>query len=74
MNKKNKIICIILVIIFIAAIIVTGVKGLNVDISYAEGTSIVFDIGKQFEINDVESMVDEIWEAGLIRCQKLRRC
>ena len=71
MNKRNKIICIILVIIFIAAIIVTGVKGLNVDINYAEGTSIVFDIGKQFELSDVENMVDEIWQGDSAVVQKV---
>lgn len=71
MSKRNKIICIILVIIFIAAIIVTGVKGLNVDINYAEGTSIVFDIGKQFELSDIENMVDDIWEGDSSVVQKV---
>ena len=44
MSKKSKIISIILIIIFIIAIVLTGIRGLNVDLNYSEGVSILFNL------------------------------
>lgn len=71
MKKRNKIICIILAIIFIAAIVVTGVKGLNVGIEYSEGVSIVFNLKKQYETKDIENIVKEIWPNEQFMVQKV---
>ena len=60
MSKKSKIISIILVIIFIIAIVLTGIRGLNVDLNYAEGVSILFNIDQQFNTTDVENIAREI--------------
>ena len=71
MSKKNKIISIILVIIFIIAIILTGIRGLNVDLNYAEGVSILFDLDQQFNTSDIETIANEIWPEGNILVQKV---
>ena len=49
MSKRNKIICSVLVIIFMIAIVVTGVIGLNVGTEYTGGTTITFDLKKQYK-------------------------
>ena len=71
MSKKNKIMSIILVIIFIIAIVLTGIRGLNVDLNYAEGVSILFNIDQQFNTTDVEKIAREIWPEGQIIVQKV---
>lgn len=71
MSKKSKIISIILIIIFIAAIVITGIRGLNVDLNYAEGVSIVFNLGQQFNNSDIETIAREVWPDGQIVVQKV---
>lgn len=71
MSKKCKIISIILIIIFIIAIVITGIKGLNVDLNYAEGVSVIFDIDKEFNTEDVEKIAREVWTEGQIIVQKV---
>lgn len=71
MSKKSKILCVILVIIFIAAIISTAIRGLNVSMEYAEGTSIVFDLGKQYDKKDIKQIAKVIWTNQSIFVQKV---
>lgn len=71
MSKKNKILCVVLVIIFITAIIITGILGLNVGKEYTAGTSITFEIGKQFDNKDVKNLAKEIWKNEEIIVQKV---
>ena len=71
MSKKSKILCVILVMIFIAAIISTAIRGLNVSMEYAEGTSIVFDLGKQYDKKDIKQIAKEIWPKESIFVQKV---
>lgn len=71
MSKKSKIISIILIIIFIIAIVLTGIRGLNVDLNYAEGVSIIFDLDQQFNTDDVKSIAREVWQDGQIIVQKV---
>lgn len=71
MNKKGKIISIILIIIFIIAIVLTGIRGLNVDLNYAEGVSILFNLEQQFNTKDIENIAREIWPEGQIIVQKV---
>ena len=71
MSKKSKIISIILIIIFIIAIVLTGIRGLNVDLNYSEGVSILFNLNQQFNTKDVESIAKEIWPDGQIIVQKV---
>ena len=71
MSKKSKIISIILVIIFIIAIVLTGIRGLNVDLNYSEGVSILFNLDQQFNTKDIEKLAREIWPDGQIIVQKV---
>ena len=71
MSKKRKIISIILIIIFIIAIVLTGIRGLNVDLNYAEGVSVLFDINDQFNTKDIENIAREVWPDGQIIVQKV---
>lgn len=71
MSKKSKIISIILIIIFIIAIVLTGIRGLNVDLNYAEGASILFNLNQQFNTSDIENIAREVWPEGQIIVQKV---
>lgn len=71
MSKKSKILIIVLIIIFIIAIVLTGIRGLNVDLNYAEGVSIIFDLDQQFNTDDVKSIAREVWQDGQIIVQKV---
>lgn len=71
MSKKSKIISIILIIIFIIAIVLTGIRGLNVDLNYSEGVSILFNLNQQFNTKDIERLAKEIWPDGQIIVQKV---
>ena len=71
MSKKSKIISIILIIIFIIAIVLTGIRGLNVDLNYSEGVSILFNLNQQFNTKDIERLAREIWPDGQIIVQKV---
>ena len=71
MSKKSKIISIILIIIFIIAIVLTGIRGLDVDLNYSEGVSILFNLNRQFNAKDIESLAREIWPDGQIIVQKV---
>lgn len=71
MSKKSKIISIILIIIFIIAIVLTGIRGLNVDLNYSEGVSILFNLNQQFNAKDIESIAREVWPDGQIIVQKV---
>ncbi len=71
MSKKSKILCVILAVIFIAAIISTAIRGLKVDINYSEGVTMVLDIGKEFETKDVKDIAKEIWSGKDVLVQKV---
>ena len=71
MSKKSKILCVILAVIFIAAIISTAIRGLKVDINYSEGVTMVLDIGKEFETKDIRDIAKEIWSGKDVLVQKV---
>lgn len=71
MSKKSKILCVILAVIFIAAIISTAIRGLKVDINYSEGVTMVLDLGKEFETKDVRDIAKEIWSGKDVLVQKV---
>lgn len=58
---KNKIIYGSIAIIFIVSIVITFVKGINVDIYYGEGDIISFTEKDTININDVREIAKEIW-------------
>ena len=71
MSKKSKILCVILAVIFIAAIISTAIRGLRVDINYSEGVTMVVDLGKEFDTKDVRDIAKEIWSGKDVLVQKV---
>ena len=71
MSKKSKILCVILAVIFIAAIISTAIRGLKVDINYSEGVTMVLDLGKEFETKDIRDIAKEIWSGKDVLVQKV---
>ncbi|MBR3134572.1 MAG: hypothetical protein IKG56_03835 [Clostridia bacterium] len=58
---KNKIIYILLAVIFAVAIVMTFVKGLNVDLYYGEGYTISVTEKDSINIDDIKQIVEEIW-------------
>lgn len=58
---KNKIIYGVLAIIFITSIVITFVKGVNVNIYYGEGELITFTEKDKIDINEIREIAKEIW-------------
>lgn len=59
-NKKALIIFAIVVAVIAIGVIIAIVKGFNFDLLYNGGKRIEVDIGKQFEIKDIEAITKEI--------------
>ena len=62
---RNKILCGALVVVFIIAIIMTFVKGINVDTYYAEGYEISFTEKDTINLADIEEIANGIWGKGV---------
>lgn len=58
---KNKVLYLILAVIFIVAIVITAVKGLKVDLYYGEGYTIKVTEKESVELADVKAIAKEIW-------------
>lgn len=58
---KKKIIYIVLAIIFISALIVTAVVGLNVDLYYADGYTVTFTVDKKVTEVEIRDIAKEIF-------------
>ncbi len=72
MEKAKKICYIVLAIIFIAAIIITIAKGLNVGLAYGEGKTIKFAVtGEEVEVADVKKITDEVFPNRKVLIEKL---
>jgi preprotein translocase subunit SecF len=72
MEKAKKICYIVLAVIFIAAIIITIAKGLNVGLAYGEGTTIKFAVtGEDVEPADVKKLTDEVFPNRKVLIEKL---
>ena len=72
MEKAKKICYIVLAVIFIAAIIITIAKGLNVGLAYGEGATIKFAVtGEEVEPADVKVMTDEVFPGRKVLIEKL---
>lgn len=67
----KKIIKILLVCLFIAGIIVIATIGFNVGTKYSENTQIGINIGKEFDINDIKAITDEVFGNQRVLIQKV---
>lgn len=70
-NKKTKIIALLIAIVIIAGLIVTLTVGLNFDLRYQEAKSIQLYIQKEFEINDIKQITNEVFGNQTVRLQKV---
>lgn len=69
--NKNKTITIIIALIIILGIIITLTKGFNVEMIAKKHNQIEFDLGKEFNIEDIKTITDEIFENETVEIQKV---
>lgn len=60
MKNKKKLIMILVVLIAVIGILITATVGLNVDLKYQASQKIELYIEKEFEISDIQSIVNEV--------------
>lgn len=60
MKNKKKLIMILVVLIAVIGILITATLGLNVDLKYQASQKIELYIEKEFEISDIQSIVNEV--------------
>lgn len=71
MNKKTKILAILIAFIIIAGMIVTFTIGLNFDLRYQEAKSIQLYLEKDFQIADIKQITDEVLPNQAVVIQKV---
>lgn len=71
LNSKTKILVGLILIIIVAGIIITLVKGFKFDLRYEESEKIELYIGKDFEISDIKEITDETIPNQSILIQKV---
>lgn len=67
----KKIIKILLVCLFIAGIIVIATLGFNVGTKYSENTQIGINIGKEFSIEEIKDITDEVFNGQRVIIQQV---
>ncbi len=70
-NKKTKILAILIAMIIIAGMIVTFTIGLNFDLRYQEAKSIQLYLEKDFQIADIKQITDEVLPNQAVVIQKV---
>lgn len=60
MKNKKKLIMILVVLIAVIGILITATVGLNVDLKYQASQKIELYIEEEFEISDIQSIVNEV--------------
>ena len=68
---KKKIIYIALIIIFIIALLITAIKGLNVNLKYAQGHTITFTVGKEVKLDEIEQIAKNVFIKNEFIVQKV---
>lgn len=71
LTKSKKIIILLTVIILIAGIAVTTIKGLNFDLKYQETQNIQIYIGKKFNDEDIKQITKEVFGNQSVMIQKV---
>lgn len=70
-SKKTKIIALLIAVIIMAGIIVTFTIGLNFDLKYQEAKKIQLYLEKEFEMQDIKQITDEILGDQAVILQKV---
>ena len=68
---KKKVIYSILVVLFVAAIIVTVVKGFKVDLYYAEGEVVTVNAGRDINLKEISGIVKEVFKGQDVLVQEV---
>lgn len=68
---KEKILYVVLAIVFIVAIVMTAVLGLRVDLNYAEANTITFTVGKNINIDEIKEIAEQALESNDILVQQV---
>ena len=71
LNNKNKIIYGISLLIIIIGLIVIFSKGFTKSLEYGDNQKIEIYIGKEFNVNDIKSMTDEVFEGQQVSIKKV---
>lgn len=71
LTKSKKIIILLTVIILIAGIAVTTIKGLNFDLKYQETQNVQIYIGKKFNDEDIKQITKEVFGKQAVMIQKV---
>lgn len=71
LSKKTKILVLLVIVIIIAGISVTFTIGLNFDLRYQESKKMEVYIGKNFDINNIKQITDEILPNQSVIIQKV---
>ena len=68
---KEKILYVVLAIVFIIAIVMTAVLGLRVDLNYAEANTITFTVGKNINIDEIKEIAADVLGSNDILVQQV---
>ena len=60
-QKSTKILVILIALILIVGAIMIGVKGLAFELKYQNGKQVEIDLGKEFDIKDMQSITNEVF-------------
>lgn len=71
MSVKSKILIIIMIIVIVAGIIVIGTKGFNFDLKYEKSQKIELYLEKEFEVNDIKDITNEVMPGKQVIIQKV---
>lgn len=71
MKNTNKIIYILSVIIIIAGVVCTALLGFNYGTNYSEAKRMTIYIGKEYNIEDIKKIADEVFEKEVKMYQKI---
>ena len=68
---KKKIIYSVLIVLFVAAIIFTAVKGFKVDLYYAEGEVVTVNAGRDINLKEISGIVKEVFKGQDVLVQEV---
>ena len=68
---KEKVIYVVLAIVFIVAIVMTAVIGLRVDLNYAEANTITFTVGKTINVDEIKEIAKQVLGSNDILVQQV---
>lgn len=66
---KNKVLAVLAIIIIIGMIVIAAI-GFNVDRNYKRYSLVEISIGKEFNINDIKTITDEVFQNSKVEIQK----